>query len=150
MNLQDEVQIPLDRNTVFSALNNLDILKQSIPGCEELTETAPNELKATVVVRFGPVKASFSSDVQIDPSQGPEKFQLTGSGDAGMAGFTKGGADVTLTENDGGTLLRYEVSIDVSGKLAQVGSRLMEGTSKRLAKKFFADFEKAILARQSA
>jgi len=147
MNLQEEVQIPLDKTTVFNALNDPEILQQSIPGCEELKQIGENQLEAVVVVKFGPVKASFNSDVELDPSGGPDVFKLTGSGDAGVAGFAKGGAEVTLTENDGGTLLNYDVNIDISGKLAQVGSRLIEGTSKRLAKKFFSNFEEALLSR---
>ena len=149
MILSEEVHIPLDRNTVFNALNDPEILKQSIPGCEELNQISDNEMEATVVVKFGPVKASFNSNVEIDPSAGPELFKLTGSGDAGVAGFAKGGADVHLSEQDDGTLLSYEVNIDISGKLAQVGSRLVEGTSKRLAKKFFTNFETALLERNS-
>jgi len=145
MILKDEVQIPRDRDTVFQALNDPEILKQSIPGCEELKNISENELEATVVVKFGPVKASFNSNVVLDPAGGPEIFKLSGSGDAGVAGFAKGGADVQLAENDDGTLLTYEVQIDISGKLAQVGSRLIEGTSKRLAKKFFVNFEEALL-----
>lgn len=150
MILKDEVQIPLDQNTVFKALNDPEILQQSIPGCEELKQISDSELEATVVVKFGPVKASFNSNVEIDPSAGPELFKLNGSGDAGVAGFAKGGADVHLAENDDGTLLTYEVNIDISGKLAQVGSRLIEGTSKRLARKFFTNFEEALLNQQSA
>lgn len=149
MNLKEEVTIPLDRDTVFAALNDLEILQQSIPGCEELKQIEDNVLEATVVVKFGPVKASFNSNVEIDPSAGPETFKLSGSGDAGVAGFANGGADVHLEENEEGTLLTYDVNIDISGKLAQVGSRLIEGTSKRLAKKFFTNFEEALLSRQS-
>lgn len=149
MILTEEVHIPLDRNTVFSALNDPEILQQSIPGCEELTRTGDNQLEAMVVVKFGPVKASFGSNVELDPSGGPEVFKLSGSGDAGVAGFAKGGADVKLSEVEDGTLLNYEINIDISGKLAQVGSRLIEGTSKRLAKKFFTNFEEALLSRQA-
>lgn len=146
MILTEEVQIPMDRQTVFNALNDLDILKKSIPGCEELTEISENKLEALVVVKFGPMKASFNSNVDLDPSQGPELFKLSGNGDAGVAGFANGGADVQLDENpDGTTLLTYTVNIDISGKLAQVGGRLIEGTSKRLAKKFFSNFEEALL-----
>lgn len=150
MILTEEVQIPLDRETVFQALNDLEILKKSIPGCEELTQISEKELEALVVVKFGPMKASFNSNVEIDPSQGPELFKLSGNGDAGVAGFANGGADVKLDENsDGTTLLTYTVNIDISGKLAQVGGRLIEGTSKRLAKKFFSNFEEALLERQA-
>ncbi len=149
MVLEEEVQIPLDRNTVFHALNDPEVLKQSIPGCEELKQISDTELEATVVIKFGPVKASFNSNVEIDPSQGPELFKLAGKGDAGVAGFASGGADVHLEENDAGTLLKYVVNIDISGKLAQVGGRLIEGTSKRIAKKFFANFEEILLQRQT-
>ncbi len=149
MILQDQVQLPVNKEAVFQALNDTEILKASFPGCEELVKHSDTELEATVVVKFGPVKASFSSDVVLDPSQGPDKFSLTGSGDAGIAGFAKGGANVDLTEQDGGTLLSYEVNIDIGGKLAQVGGRLIEGTSKKLAKKFFANFEEALLNRHA-
>ncbi len=149
MILQDEVLVPLDRDTVFAALNDPEILKQSIPGCEELIKHSDTEMEATVVVKFGPVKASFGSNVELDPSAGPAQFSLSGSGDAGVAGFAKGGAKVDLTEQEGGTLLNYEVNIDIGGKLAQIGSRLVEGTSKRLAKKFFTNFEQALLNRHA-
>ena len=144
MELQEEVHIPLPRDVVFTALNDPNILQQSIPGCEQITKHSDTEMEATVVVKFGPVKASFHSDVTLDPTEGPEKFTLSGKGDAGIAGFATGGAVVTLAEEEGGTLLSYVVTIDVTGKLAQVGSRLMEGTTKRLAKKFFTNFENAL------
>lgn len=150
MILTEEVQLPLDRETVFHALNDIEILKKSIPGCEELTKVSERDLEALVVVKFGPMKASFNSNVEIDPSEGPGLFKLSGSGDAGVAGFANGGADVQLDESDdGNTLLTYTVTIDVSGKLAQVGGRLIEGTSKRLAKQFFSNFEEALLERQA-
>lgn len=147
MQLNEEVLIPLDRDTVFTALNDPEILKASIPGCQELVKHSDTQMTATIVVKFGPVKASFESDVTLDPSQGPEQFTLSGKGDAGMAGFANGGAVVTLAEQGSDTLLSYEVTIDVTGKLAQVGSRLMEGTTKRLAKKFFANFEAALTSQ---
>ena len=143
MELQEEVLIPLPRDTVFKALNDPDILQQSIPGCEELLKHSDTEMEATIVVKFGPVKVSFTSHVTLDPTEGPAKFNLSGKGDGGIAGYATGGADVTLTEYEGGTMLGYVVKIDMTGKLAQVGSRLMEGTTKRMAKKFFANFEAA-------
>jgi len=150
MQLTEEVLIPLDRITVFNALNDPDILQASIPGCDELVKHSDTEMTARVVVKFGPVKAGFDSEVTLDPSEGPDRFTLSGKGDAGMAGFANGGALVTLTEQGSDTLLAYEVTIDVTGKLAQVGSRLMEGTTKRLAKKFFANFEAALTAPSQA
>jgi len=146
MILQEEVLIPRDRQTVFDALNDIDILKASIPGCESLSREGENDLKARIVVRFGPVKAGFDSDVTLDHSGSPEKFLLSGAGDAGSVGSATGGADVTLIEQGEDTLLQYEVKIDVVGKLAQIGSRLMEGTTRKLAKKFFSNFEAALLA----
>ena len=145
MNLQEEVIIPLDRVSVYAALNDPEILQASIPGCETLTRISDTEMEATVVVKFGPVKASFNSEVTLNTDGQPERFSLTGKGDAGIAGFAKGGADVVLREEGNNTILNYEVQIDISGKLAQVGSRLVEGTCKRLAKKFFQNFEQAIL-----
>lgn len=150
MELQEEVLIPLPRDTVFEALNDPNILQQSIPGCEDLLKHSDTTMEATIVVKFGPVKASFTSHVTLDPTEGPARFNLSGKGDAGIAGFATGGADVTLTEAEGGTLLAYVVNIDVTGKLAQVGSRLMEGTTKRMAKKFFANFEAALTSDEPA
>lgn len=147
MILKNEVVVPLPKEAVFQALNDTEILKASIPGCEEIVRHSDTELEATVVVKFGPVKASFKSDVTLDPTAGPEKFSLSGSGDAGVAGFAKGGAVVNLTDQEESTLLSYEVNIDIGGKLAQVGGRLIEGTSKRLAKKFFVNFEEAVLSK---
>lgn len=146
MNLQEEVLIPRDRETVFAALNDIDILKASIPGCEELERIEDDQLAAKIVVKFGPVKASFVSKVTLDATGGPGRFVLSGTGDAGSVGSAKGGAEVTLTEEGEQTLLSYEVKIDVVGKLAQLGSRLMEGTTKKLAKNFFANFEKELLS----
>ena len=146
MILQDEVLIPRDRQTVFDALNDTEILKASIPGCEELIRAADDQLEAKIVVRFGPVKASFASVVTLDASGGPAQFLLSGSGDAGAVGSAKGGAEVNLAEQGEETLLSYEVKIDIVGKLAQLGSRLMEGTTRKLAKKFFTNFETALLA----
>ena len=146
MNLSDEVLIPRDRQTVFAALNDIDNLKASIPGCEELIRVEDDQLEAKIVVRFGPVKAGFSSEVSLDASEGPARFVLSGKGDAGAVGSATGGAEVNLADQGEQTLLSYEVKIDVVGKLAQVGSRLMEGTTRKLAKKFFTNFEAALLA----
>jgi len=145
MIMKDAVQIPMDRTTVFNALNDPEILKLSIPGCKKLISISDTELEAIVVVKFGPVKANFNSNVELDPSAGPGQFQLCGNGDAGVAGFAKGSANVQLAEGEEGTQLSYEVNIDITGKLAQIGGRLVESTSKRLAKQFFANFEEALL-----
>ncbi len=149
MNLKESVQITLPREVVFQALNDPDILQQSIPGCEKIDKVDERHLEALIAVKFGPMKVRFNSKVEIDPTLGPEKFTLNGDGDAGAAGLAKGQADVHLEENADGTMLNYDVNIDISGKLAQVGARLMEGTSKRIAKKFFTNFEQVLADRQS-
>lgn len=150
MELQDEVLIPAPRDVVFAALNDPEILKLAIPGCEELTKTSDNELEAKVALKVGPVKARFGGKVTLDPSEAPDKFSLTGEGNGGAAGFAKGGAQVWLEDRDGETLLRYEARADIGGKIAQLGSRLIQGTAKKLAAKFFDDFAKAVTEREAA
>ena len=144
MELQDEIYIEAPRDVVYAALNDPEILKQCIPGCEELDKKSDTELSALIVLRIGPVKAKFSGDVTLDPSEAPEKFSLTGEGSGGVAGFAKGGADVTLEEQDGGTLLKYAAKAEIGGKLAQLGSRLVMSTAKKLSKNFFDDFRKVL------
>ena len=140
MELSDEIIINAPKEQVYAALNDPEILKQCIPGCEELIKHSDTELKAKVVLKVGPVKARFSGDVQLDTAGAPDAFSLTGQGNGGAAGHAKGGADVTLTADGGTTILRYEANADIGGKLAQLGSRLIHGTAKKLAAKFFKSF----------
>ena len=140
MKLSDEIIINAPKEQVYAALNDPEILKQCIPGCEELIKHSDTELKAKVVLKVGPVKARFSGDVQLDTAGAPDAFSLTGQGNGGAAGHAKGGADVTLTADGGTTILRYEANADIGGKLAQLGSRLIQGTAKKLAAKFFKSF----------
>ena len=140
MELSDEIIIKAPKEQVYAALNDPEILKQCIPGCEELIKHSDTELKAKVVLKVGPVKARFSGDVQLDTAGAPDAFSLTGQGNGGAAGHAKGGADVTLTADGGTTILRYEANADIGGKLAQLGSRLIHGTAKKLAAKFFKSF----------
>ena len=118
MDLSDEIFINAPRNTVYAGLNDPEILKQCIPGCEELIKHSDTELEAKVVLRVGPVRAKFGGTVVLDPSKAPGGFSLSGEGNGGVAGFAKGGADVELIEQDGGTLLRYTAKADIGGKLA--------------------------------
>ncbi len=150
MELQDEIRIAAPRDVVFAALNDPEILKECIPGCEELIKHSDTELEAKVVLKIGPVKAKFSGNVELDPSQAPGHFSLTGEGNGGMAGFAKGGADVDLVEDGDETVLTYSAKADVGGKLAQLGSRLIVSTSKKLAKAFFDNFAKAMEERANA
>ena len=144
MELSDEIIINAPKELDYAALNNPEILKQCIPGCEELIKHSDTELKAKVVLKVGPVKAKFSGDVQLDTAGAPDAFSLTGQGNGGAAGYAKGGADVTLTTDGGTTILRYKAKADIGGKLAQLGSRLIQGTAKKLATKFFKSFADAV------
>lgn len=140
MELNDEVRIAADKQTVYDALQNPDVLRQCIPGCEELIEHSPGHLEAKVVLKIGPVKARFAGEVTLDTSQAPDAFSLTGEGKGGAAGFAKGGADVTLSQDGDDTVLTYTAKAEVGGKIAQLGSRLIAGTAKKLSAKFFTSF----------
>lgn len=140
MELNDELTIPAPKETVFAAIRDPEVLRRCIPGCETLEQTGPEEFAATVVLKIGPVKAKFGGAVVLDTSGGPDRFSLTGEGKGGAAGFAKGGADVTLTEVGGGTQLSYAARAEVGGKIAQLGSRLIQGTAKKLSDKFFTAF----------
>lgn len=146
MELNDEIFINAPREVVYAALNDPEILKQCIPGCEELIKHSDTELEAKVVLKVGPVRAKFGGNVTLDPSNAPNGFSLSGEGSGGVAGFAKGGADVELEEKDGGTLLRYTAKADIGGKLAQLGSRLVTSTANKLSKKFFESFAEHITA----
>jgi len=146
MELSDEVFIAAPREEVYAALNDVDVLKDCIPGCEELVRHSDSEFEAKVVLKVGPVKARFSGAVTLTPEDPPRRFTLTGSGSGGAAGFAKGGADVVLEEQDGGTCLTYEAHADIGGKLAQLGSRLVGGTAKKLSARFFKTFAERVTA----
>ena len=140
MELNDKIFIAAPMAQVYEALNDPEVLKACIPGCEELIKHSNTELEAKVVSKVGPVKAKFTGNVTLDQSGAPDQFSLTGKGNGGAAGFAKGGADVTLTEQDDGTMLSYNAKAEIGGKLAQLGSRLIVGTAKKLASKFFVKF----------
>ena len=140
MELNDKIFIAAPMAQVYEALNDPEVLKACIPGCEELIKHSNTELEAKVVSKVGPVKAKFTGNVTLDQSGAPDQFSLTGKGNGGAAGFARGGADVTLTEHDDGTMLSYTAKAEIGGKLAQLGSRLIVGTAKKLASKFFVKF----------
>ncbi|MFU8778177.1 MAG: CoxG family protein [Roseovarius sp.] len=144
MDLADEITLNAPKSRVYAALNDPEILRQSIPGCEELIKHSDTELEARVVLKIGPVKARFTGTVTLDTSGAPDAFSLTGQGNGGAAGHAKGGADVTLTEEEGVTTLRYAARADIGGKLAQLGSRLIQSTAKKLAAQFFVNFQQAV------
>ena len=144
MELADEITIPAPRAKVYDALNDVEILKACIPGCEELDKESDTELVAKVTLKVGPVKARFNGRVTLDPSKAPDSFSLAGEGDGGIAGFAKGGADVELIEDGENTILRYVAKAETGGKLAQLGGRLITSTAKKLSKMFFEKFEKVM------
>ncbi|WP_432346525.1 carbon monoxide dehydrogenase subunit G [Shinella yambaruensis] len=139
MDMSGEERIAAPREAVWAALNDPDVLKACIPGCQSLTMKSPNELEATVKSKIGPVSANFSGEVTLSNLNPPESYTISGEGKGGIAGFAKGGADVRLTEDGDGTILSYDVKAQIGGKLAQLGSRLIDSTSKKLATQFFAD-----------
>ena len=142
MELSEEITIPAQMAKVYDSLNDVAILKACIPGCEELVKHSDTELEARVVLKIGPVKAKFSGQVTLDTTDAPDKFSLAGAGDGGVAGFAKGGADVELIADGNNTLLRYTAKAETGGKIAQLGSRLITSTARKLSKAFFENFEK--------
>lgn len=145
MDMQGSERIEAPVKTVWQALNDPEILRQSIPGCESLEKTSDTHMNAKVVLKIGPIKAKFEGAVELQNLNPPHSYTISGEGKGGLAGFAKGGADVTLTsEEDGATLLTYTVKAEVGGKIAQLGSRLIESTSKKLAGEFFSNFSAAV------
>ncbi len=140
MELADEIKISAPKDRVYAALNDPDVLQQCIPGCEELIKHSDTELEAKVLLKVGPVKARFGGRVTLDTEGAPDRFSLSGQGSGGAAGHAKGGADVSLEEDGDATILRYEAKAEIGGKLAQLGSRLIQSTAKKLAAKFFKSF----------
>lgn len=149
MDMTGEYRIPAPRQTVWAALNDPETLKACIPGCESL-ETTGDEMTATVVAKIGPVKAKFSGKVRFENVDAPNGYSIVGEGQGGVAGFAKGGADVKLTEDGDGTLLAYTAKAQVGGKLAQLGSRLIDGTAKMMADQFFSAFTEKVGAAAAA
>ncbi len=140
MEMSGEYRISAPRARVWEALNDADILKQCIPGCESLEKISPTEFTAKVVAKVGPVKATFTGAVKLSDLVPPTSYKISGEGKGGAAGFAKGGAAVTLEEAGAETVLRYTAQGNVGGKLAQIGSRLIDGTARKLAEEFFGKF----------
>ena len=140
MEMTGENRIPASREKVWAALNDPEILKASIPGCQSLEMTSDTEMTATVQAKVGPVKATFKGHVTLSNIDPPNGYTISGEGKGGVAGFAKGGADVKLTPDGEGTLLAYKVNAQVGGKLAQIGARLIDATAKQMADQFFTAF----------
>jgi uncharacterized protein len=140
MEMTGERLIQASRETVWAGLNDPEVLRRSIEGCESLEKRSDTELTAKVVARLGPVKAKFGGKVTLSDLDPPNGYTLTGEGNGAGAGFAKGVAKVRLADEAGATRLTYEVHADVSGKIAQIGSRLIEGSAKKMAGDFFDRF----------
>lgn len=149
MKLSDSRDIAAPREDVWNALLSADVLKECVPGCQEMTGSPEEGFEAVVVQKVGPVKATFKGAVVLSDMVAPSKLTLSGEGKGGAAGFAKGGADVTLEEIEGGTRLNYEVEANVGGKLAQLGSRLIDGFAKKMADQFFERFQQAVEASEA-
>ena len=142
MEMKGEYTIPAPRQQVWAALNDIEILKQAIPGCDSMNRLSDNEIEAVVTAKVGPVKASFKGAVTLSDLDPPNAYTIRGEGKGGVAGFDKGGAKVRLSDALVGTLLIYDVDYAVGGKLAQIGARLIDSTAKKLADEFFERFSK--------
>jgi uncharacterized protein len=140
MEMHGELRIPAPRAEVWAKLNDPETLKACIPGCETVEKVSDTEFTAKVVARVGPVKASFSGKVSLTDLVPPESYTITGEGTGGVAGFAKGSAKVSLDDAGQETVLRYGVQAQVGGKLAQIGSRLIDATSRKMADDFFNRF----------
>ena len=151
MDLKGKYRLPAPRETVWAALNDPDVLRACIPGCQKLEMTGDNEMEATVTAKVGPVKATFNGQVRLENINAPESFSIVGEGKGGIAGFAKGGADVLLKEEGpDATTLSYDVKAQVGGKLAQMGGRLIDSTAKKLAGQFFDNFAAHVAGGEDA
>ena len=149
MTMTGEVTLPAERSKVWALLNDPEVLKSAIPGCESLQKTGDNGFAAVVKTKIGPVSATFRGKVELSDIVPLVGYTIKGEGEGGVAGFAKGGAKVSLADASGGTLLRYDVEATVGGKIAQLGARLVDGVAKNMADKFFASFA-AIAASAAA
>ncbi|MFK8251287.1 SRPBCC family protein [Ancylobacter terrae] len=143
-------ELPVAREVVWAALNDAEMLKRCIPGCEELEKLSDTEFRAVAVAKVGPVKARFKGKVALTDLDPPSGYRISGEGDGGIAGFAKGGATVALAPTASGTTLSYAVEAQIGGKLAQLGQRLVAGTAKKMADQFFDNFAKAVTGGEAA
>jgi carbon monoxide dehydrogenase subunit G len=145
MDMSGSQRIEAPREKVWEALNDPEVLKECIPGCQEIVKESPTGMTAKAVLKIGPVKATFAGKVTLSDLDPPNGYTITGEGQGGVAGFAKGSARVRLEpDGDGATVLGYDVKADVGGKIAQLGARLIDGTAKKLAAEFFEKFGQVV------
>ena len=140
MNLTDQQFIVAPQATVWTALNDAEVLRQCIPGCKEIEQISPTEMRAKATIKVGPITATFGGTVTFSDVDAPNGYTISGEGQGGVAGFAKGSARVRLEPVETGTILHYDVRADVGGKIAQLGSRLIDATARKLAGEFFEKF----------
>ena len=150
MEMHGERRIPAPRQEVWERLNDPETLKVCIPGCQSVEKLSDTEFEAKVRAKVGPVSANFSGKVTLTDLDPPSGYTITGQGTGGVAGFAKGSAKVALEEDGGETVLRYGVDAQVGGKLAQIGSRLIDGVARKMADDFFTRFVNAVSPDSSA
>ncbi len=144
MKMSGQYRVEAPRQTVWEALNDVEVLRLCIPGIEEIEKTSDTSFTAKVRAKVGPVSARFAGDVTLSDLDPPNGYTISGEGKGGAAGFAKGGAKVRLEDDGAATLLNYEVDAQVGGKLAQIGSRLIDGTAKKMADEFFSRFAETV------
>lgn len=144
MDIAGEYRIAADKQTVWEALNDPEILRASIPGCESVERHSDTQFSAVVKIRMGPVRATFKGKVTLSDLDPPNSYTISGEGEGGVAGFGRGSARVGLADVEGDTLLTYSAKAEVGGKLAQIGSRLVESATRKLSKDFFENFSKVV------
>ena len=144
MDMNGSQRIEASREAVYAGLNDVDVLRQCIPGCDSIEKTSDTEMNAKVTLRIGPVKASFSGNITLSDLDPPNGYTISGEGSGGVAGYAKGGAHVVLEADGDATILNYTVKADIGGKIAQLGSRLIDGTAKKLAGEFFEKFSTVV------
>ncbi len=150
MEMTGEFRIPAPRQRVWEGLNDPEILKRSIPGCQTIEKLSDTEFTAKVLAQVGPVKANFAGKVTLADLNPPQSYTIAGEGTGGVAGFAKGSAKVDLDADGGTTVLHYAVQAHVGGKLAQIGSRLIDSVARRMAENFFTRFVAAVAPDQAA
>jgi uncharacterized protein len=144
MTMTGEVLLSAGRDKVWAMLNDPEVLKACIPGCEQLDKTSESEFQAVATVKVGPVKARWKGKVRLSDLDPPNSYRISGEGEGGAAGFAKGGAKVSLSDYEGGTRLSYDVEAQIGGKLAQLGQRLINSAAKKTADDFFERFAGAV------
>ena len=148
MTMTGEVTLPARRPQVWSMLNDPTVLKACIPGCQSLEKTSDSSFAAIAKIKIGPVGASFKGNVQLSEIDPPNGYTISGEGEGGIAGFANGSAKVHLADGTDGTILRYDVTANVGGRIAQMGSRLIDGVAKKMADQFFKSFAAVVGAQK--